>query len=160
MAKYALQDLLRVRDHRKDHAQEVLLKAKKALVEAQKFLQEQKDKLAAYIKKKPEFIQRIFDQGMQKVQFKRNYLDLMHLKISKLDECQMKLAIAVEKAQNKCEEAQQNVTRASELLNKAILEKSKIEEHKKIWLEEVRILDELEQDKELEDFKTKAKDEN
>lgn len=160
MAKYALEDLLRVRDHRKDHAQEMLLKAKKALVEAEKFLQEQKEKLEAFIQKKPELISRVFELGIQKVQFKRNYLDLMHLKISKIDECQMKLAIAIEKAQNKCKEAQQNVLQASELLNKAILEKSKIEEHKKIWVEEVRILDELEQDKELEDFKTKDKNES
>ncbi len=43
MAKYELQDLLRIRNMRKDRAQEDLLKARKQLQEAEKFLQEKKD---------------------------------------------------------------------------------------------------------------------
>lgn len=156
--QYELQDLLRVRDHRKDRAQEALLKAKQALEEALKHIQLCQEKLDAFIQKKPEFIDVIYTKVMQKVQFKRNYMDVINLKVNKLEEHQLKLAIDLEKAHNHYKEAQQKVTEASEALNQAMLEKDKIEEHKKIWKEEVRILDEREQDKELEDFKSKEKD--
>ena len=156
--QYELQDLLRVRDHRKDRAQENLLKAKKALEDAIKHVQLCQEKLDAFIQKKPEFVDVIYTKVMQKVQFKRNYMDVINLKVNKLEEHQLKLAINLEKAHNSYKEAQQKVTEASEALRQAMLEKDKIEEHKKIWKEEVRILDEREQDKELEDFKTKEKD--
>ena len=156
--KYELQDLLRVRDHRKDRAQEVLLKAKQALEEALKKVQACREKIDEFMQKKPAFIDIIYTKVMQKVQFKRNYMDVINLKVNKLDEHQLKLAIDLEKAHNNYKEAQQKVTEASEALKQAMLEKDKIEEHKKIWKEEVRILDEREQDKELEDFKTKEKD--
>ena len=136
--KYELQDLLRIRDLRKDRAQEALMKAKQALVEAENFLQKQKDKEADFIQKKPNFIKNIYDKMFQKVQFKKNYMDLINLKIGKLDQHQIKLAIEVEKAQNKCEEAHKNVINCTE-----------------IWTEEMKALEELTQDKELEDFKTK-----
>lgn len=156
--QYELQDLLRVRDHRKDRAQEALLKAKQALEEALKHIQLCQKKLDDFIQKKPDFIDVIYTKVMQKVQFKRNYMDVINLKVNKLEEHQLKLAIDLEKAHNHYKEAQQKVTEASDALKQAMLEKDKIEEHKKIWKEEVRILDEREQDKELEDFKTKEKD--
>jgi ABC-type lipoprotein export system ATPase subunit len=43
-AKYELQDILRIRDRRKDAAETALLKAKQALREAEQFLKEQQDK--------------------------------------------------------------------------------------------------------------------
>ena len=155
MAKYELQDLLRIRDMRKDRAQEDLLKAKKHLQEAEKFLQEKKDKETEFIEKKPEFIELIYKNMLEKVQFKKNYMDIVNLKLGKLDEHQMKLAMEVEKAQNKYEEAQKNVVACQENLQKARINLDKIEEHKKFWVEEQKALDELTQDKELEDFKPK-----
>lgn len=153
--KYELQDLLRIRDLRKDRAQEALMKAKQALEDAEKFLQEQKDKEKDFIQKKPNFIKNIYDKMFQKVQFKRNYIDLINLKIGKLDQHQIKLAIAVEKAQNECKEAHEKVISCNEALKEARINLSKIDEHKKMWTEEMKALDELMQDKELEDFKTK-----
>lgn len=158
--KYELQDLLRVRDHRQEHAEELLQKAKHALTEAEIFLQKQKKKEEDFLKKKPIFIQNIYLLAMQKTQFKRNYLDLIHLKLGKLDEHQMKLAKTVEEAHNRCEEAQKNVQTCMQALMQARKELSKIEEHKKIWQQEMNQLEELNQDKELEDFKTKHTDEN
>lgn len=155
MAKYELQDLLRIRDMRKDRAQKELFKAKKKLQEAEQFLQEQKDKEAEFIEKKPFFIEQIYQNMLQKVQFKKNYMDIVNLKLGKLDEHQMKLAIEVEKAQNKYEEAQKDVVTCQENLQKARVNLDKIEEHKKIWVEEQNALEELTQDKELEDFKPK-----
>ena len=155
MAKYELQDLLRIRDMRKDRAQEDLFKAKKQLQEAEKLLQEKKDKESEFIEKKPGFIELIYKNMLQKVQFKKNYMDIVNLKLGKLDEHQMKLAIEVEKAQNEYEEAQKNVAICKENLQKARVNLDKIEEHKKIWVEEQNALEELAQDKELEDFKPK-----
>ncbi len=155
MAKYELQDLLRIRDMRKDRAQKELFKAKKKLQEAEQFLQEKKDKEAEFIEKKPFFIEQVYQNMLQKVQFKKNYMDVVNLKLGKLDEHQMKLAIEVEKAQNKYEEAQKDVATCQENLQKARVNLDKIEEHKKIWVEEQNALEELSQDKELEDFKPK-----
>lgn len=155
MVKYELQDLLRIRDMRKDRAQKELFKAKKKLQEAEEFLQEKKAKEAEFIEKKPFFIDQVYQNMLQKVQFKKNYMDLVNLKLGKLDEHQMKLAIEVEKAQNKYEEAQKDVVTCQENLQKARVNLDKIEEHKKIWVEEQNALEELSQDKELEDFKPK-----
>lgn len=157
MAKYELQDLLRIRDMRKDRAQDDLLKAKKQLQEAEQQLQEKKDNESKFINKKPFFIEQIYKNMLQKVQFKKNYMNLVHLKLGKLDEHQMKLAIEVEKAQNKCEEARKNVMTCQENLQKARINLDKIEEHKKIWLADQKAFEELSQDKEMEDFKVKEK---
>ncbi len=157
MAKYELQDLLRIRDMRKDRAQDDLLKAKKQLQEAEQQLQEKKDNESKFINKKPFFIEQIYKNMLQKVQFKKNYMNLVHLKLGKLDEHQMKLAMEVEKAQNKCEEARKNVITCQENLQKARINLDKIEEHKKIWLADQKAFEELSQDKEMEDFKVKEK---
>ena len=156
--KYALQDLLRIRNLRQDRAQEALIKAKKKLEEAEKFLQEKRDKQAKFIAKKPFFIDNIFAKMFEKVQFKKNYMDLVNLKLGKLEEHQMKLAIEVEKAQNEYEAAQENVLKCTESLQQARMNLNKIEEHKKIWQQEQDRLNELMQDKELEDFKVKKND--
>jgi uncharacterized protein YlxW (UPF0749 family) len=157
MAKYELQDLLRIRDMRKDRAQDDLLKAKKQLQEAEQQLQEKKDNESKFINKKPFFIEQIYKNMLQKVQFKKNYMNLVHLKLGKLDEHQMKLAMEVEKAQNKCEEARKSVMTCQENLQKARINLDKIEEHKKIWLADQKAFEELSQDKEMEDFKVKEK---
>ena len=65
----------------------------------------------------------------------------------------------VEKAHNKCNEAHEKVRECVQALTQARKEMDKIEEHKKIWKEDMRLLDEFTQDKELEDFKTKARHE-
>ena len=155
--KYELQDLLRVRDHRKERAQEDLLKAKHARQEAELLLQAMQKRLDDFIEKKPIYIQRIYDKALEKVQFKRNYVDLVNLKVSKLAECQMKLAIELEKAQNDYKAACEKVEDCAKTLMRAQVELSKIEEHKKFWQQEANALEELAQDKELEDFKTKTK---
>lgn len=155
-AKYELQDILRIRDRRKDAAETALLKAKQALREAEQFLKEQQDKEADFIRKKPKFIQRIYELALEKVKFKRNYMDVIAFKLGKLDEHQMKLAVEVEKAHNKHNKAREKVRESAQALTQARKETDKIEEHKKIWKEDMRRLDEFTQDKELEDFKTKA----
>lgn len=155
-AKYELQDILRIRDRRKDAAETALLKAKQALREAEQFLKKQQDKEADFIQKKPKFIQRIYELALEKVQFRRNYMDIIAFKMGKLDEHQMKLAVEVEKAHNKFDEAHGKVRECAQALRQARKEMDKIEEHKKIWVEDMRRLDEFTQDKELEDFKTKA----
>lgn len=154
-AKYELQDILHVRDHRKERAQEALLKAKQLLSAAEEWLQSQQKKEADFLQKKPKFIQTIYDQALQKASFKRNYLDIIHFKLGKLEEHQMKLAMEVKKAQNRVEEAHQNVAVCMQALTRARIEMSKIEEHKKIWIDDQHHLEEQTQDKELEDFKTK-----
>lgn len=158
-AKYELQDILRIRDRRKDAAETALLKAKQALREAEQFLKEQQDKEADFIQKKPKFIQRIYELALEKVKFRRNYMDIIAFKLGKLDEHQMKLAVEVKKAHNKCNEAHEKVQECVQALRQARKEMDKIEEHKKIWKEDMRRLDEFTQDKELEDFKTKARHE-
>ena len=154
-AKYELQDILHVRDHRKERAQEALFKAKQSLAAAEEFLQSQQEKESDFLKKKPKFIQTIYEQAFQKAKFKRNYLDIIHFKLGKLEEHQMKLAMEVKKAQNKCEKAHQKVVACAQTLTRARIEMSKIEEHKKIWIENQHHVEEQAQDKELEDFKTK-----
>ena len=74
--KYELQDLLRVRDHRKERAQEDLLKAKHARQEAELLLQAMQKRLDDFIEKKPIYIQRIYDKALEKVQFL--YIQLYH----------------------------------------------------------------------------------
>jgi carboxypeptidase C (cathepsin A) len=153
--KYVLEDLLRVRNHRQECMQELLLKAKRALEAADQQLQQQCAKQTAFLQKKPQYVQGAFDAMLQKMQFKRNALDLFHLKLEKLDEYQMKLAIAVEKAQNKYDDECKNVEQCVQAVRKAQQEVGKIDEHKKIWQQAMHKQEEYQQDKELEDFKLK-----
>ncbi|MDR0392718.1 MAG: type III secretion protein [Puniceicoccales bacterium] len=154
--KYELEDLLRVRNLRKDRASDALIKAQNALAEAKKFCEQQKIKLEMFVQKKPGFIRQIYDKLFQKPQFKRNYMDLIAFKIGKLDEHQSKLAIALQKAQNLEEEAAKKVEQCKAALKQATVEMNKIEEHKITWKAEVSALEQFEQDKELEDFKVKS----
>jgi F0F1-type ATP synthase membrane subunit b/b' len=156
--KYVLEDLLRVRILRKDRASDALLKAKRALAEAKKFHEQQKAKLEHFIEQKPRFIKNIYDKLFKQKQFKRNYMDLIAFKVGKLNERESKLAIEVQKAQNLVEQAAKKVEQCKQDLSRATVEQNKIEEHKVTWKEEMLVLEEIHQDKELEDFKVKKTD--
>ena len=156
--KYELEDLLRVRNLRKDRATDALVKAKNAWLEAQKTTEQASLNLNEFIQKKPMFIQKVYDKLVKKSQFKRNYLDLTAFKVGKLDEHQSKLAITLKKAQTIEVEAAKKFEQCKQDLKRATVEMNKIEEHKVTWKNEVNILEQLAQDLELEDFKTKPKD--
>ena len=153
--KYELQDLLRVRNLRKNRANDAVLKAKRHLAETEELVAKSEKKLNDFIAVKPKYIDQIYVRALNKKSFKRNYMDLITLKISKLDEHQSKLAIELKKAQDIRELALKDLEKCREALKQATVDLDKIEEHKKTWQAEVAILDQLAEDKELEDFKTK-----
>lgn len=152
---YALEDLLRVRNLRKDRASDELVKAKRKLKEAEEFCEKQREKLADFVNKKPSFIAQIYEKLIQKKHFKRNVMDGVAFKIGKLDERQTKLEINLEKAQNAMEAAKAFVEECHELLRQATVNVQKIEEHKATWKEEFDAIQQELQEKEMEDFKSK-----
>lgn len=153
--KYELEDMLRVRNLRKNKASDALVKAKRELAAAEEFEKLQQQKLEEFLEKKPAFISKIYDKLVKKTFFKINAMDLVALKLSKLDQRQTKLDLNLKDAHNKTEAAQKNVDDCKQGLMQAIANLNKIEEHKKTWKDEFNALQEFLQEKEMEDFKTK-----
>lgn len=147
--------MLRVRNLRKDKASDALVKAKRALSAAEEFELVQKKNLSEFLEKKPMYISTIYDKLVKKKFFKINAIDFVALKMSKLDQRQMKLELNLKEAISKSEAARKAVEECKTNLMQAIANLNKIEEHKKTWKAEFNALQEFLQEKEMEDFKTK-----
>jgi exonuclease VII small subunit len=152
--KYELEDILRVRNFRKDKASDNVVKARRQLREAEQKLAEKQEKLRLFIEKKPIFINQVYERIIRR-DIQRVGIDDTSFKVKKIEERQMKLALDVEKAQNEVKEAEIHLAQCQETLRQAMKNVQKIEEHKTTWVEEANFIEQELVEKELEDFKTK-----
>ncbi len=152
--KYELEDILKVRNFRKNKASDNVIKARRKLQEAEKKVVEEQAKLDAFVQKKPGYIEQIYEQVIKK-NLKRKNIDLIAFKIAKLDEKQTKLEINVEKAQAKVNEAKEHLKECQAALLQATKDVQKIEEHKTTCVEEENLAEQELVEKEMEDFKAK-----
>jgi hypothetical protein len=152
--KYELEDILKVRDFRKNKASDNVVKARRQLREAEQKMVEKQEKLQLFIEKKPVFINQIYE-AIIKRDINRKGIDNTSFKVKKIEERQMKLALDVEKAQNETKQAEINLDQCQEALRQAMKNVQKIEEHKTTWMEEANLIEQEIVEKELEDFKTK-----
>ncbi len=153
--QYALKDLFRAREFRKDKATDNVLKAKELLAKAERELEEKIKILNDFIEKKPKEVKKIYDKVMLK-NVKRGAVDDIHFELATLDIKQEELQNIVNIAKQKVKAAEDNVQNAKDLLRKAEKDLEKIQEHKSLWIEEEKKLEEEAAEKEMEDFRVKA----
>lgn len=153
---YALKDLLRVRQVRKDGAETAVTKAQKAVEDAKGEIKKRQKELEDYAQARPAEEKRIFEKIMLK-QVTIDAIDAVKAEIAQLREKELALADRVKEAEALLEKAQQDLQQKKEVLAQANKDVDKLLEHReselKIWNKE----QEAKADSELDEFRSKPK---
>lgn len=156
MAKYILEEMLRVRKFRKDVAEKNLKQAQVLVVEAENNVAKAEKALEdfkAFMEKESERLyQKIM---MQKV--KKGAVDELHYAIKILKNKLITHEQALETEKSNLEKAKKNLDEKKIELQDASKNVEKIESHKEEWIKEANKIDEMVADKELEEFAKKRK---
>ncbi len=150
--EYSLQDLLRVRELRKDNAQLELVKAHEALKIAERVVEESKKALYEYQQWRPGEEKRLYDKIMQK-QVTIEKVDDVKDAIKQLYEKETELAQKIQEAEKKVLEAIAFVETKQKALAQANKDVDKLLEHKKTEIKAYQKEEERVADSELDEFK-------
>lgn len=151
MAKYALEDILRVRNFRKDVAEKNLTQAQRLLVEAEdnvKRAQQALEDFKTFIVTETD---RLYKKVMNK-KVKKEAVDSLNAAIKTLKNKLMDYEKMVENEKENLEKAKNNVEEKRNALMEANKNIEKINAHKETWLKEAIKEEEMAADKELEEF--------
>ncbi len=158
MIKYVLQDLLNIRNMREDEAAQAVTVAKYKVEEAAREIEgkikEKEEYVAWRLKREIE----LYD-GIKGKQVKLKDLDDLKERVFMLRQRDLAFEKAIEDAKRAKVDAEKAVETAIQKHKASIKDRQKIEEHKKIWLDEKLTEENDKQEKEAEDF-TKRKDED
>jgi len=151
MAKYALQDMIRIRTMREDKAGKELVVTRHAKDKAEQTLVERQKTLEDFRRVKPERRERLYATVMRKL-VKREQLDILKEQLAALDEEEMLLDEAAKQAEIELNEK----TTAAEKARLFFVEQSKnlmkIKSHKEAWEIEDRKEQERIEDAEMDEF--------
>ena len=148
---YALESMLRIRVMREDRAGKDLVSARHAREVAQVELDSRKRKLDAYSQTKEERRDRVFDTIMGRP-VPRDEIDRVRTAISQIDEEGVLLTDGVRRAEADLETKEQETDKAHGRFVAAVKERAKVSQHREIWMEEDRRMQELRADAEMEEF--------
>ena len=148
---YALESMLRIRVMREDRAGKDLVTARHAREAAQTELDARRQKLHSYSLTKEERRDRVFDTIMGRA-VPRDEIDLVRTAISQIDEEGVLLTDGVRRAEADLETKEQEAEKVHGRFISALKERAKVSQHKEIWMEEDRRIQELRADAEMEEF--------
>ena len=148
---YALESMLRIRVMREDRAGKDLVAARHAREAAQTELDARKRKLHAYAQTKEVRRDRVFDTIIGRP-VPRDEIDRVRTAISQIDEEGVLLTDGVRRAEADLETKEQETDKAHGRFVAAVKERAKVSQHRDIWLEEDRRMQELRADAEMEEF--------
>lgn len=148
---YPLQSLLKIRAMREDRASTTLTVARRARVNAAEMLARKREDCAQYEKTKDERRDRVYEAVMGRP-VKREALDRVREAVSRIDEEGFLLLEAERKAQDVLTEKSQEESKAHVHYVAATRERTKIDLHRDIWIEDDRREQELAADAEMEEF--------
>ena len=148
---YALESMLRIRVMREDRAGKDLVAARHAREAAQTELDARKRKLHAYAQTKEERRDRVFDTIIGRP-VPRDEIDRVRTAISQIDEEGVLLTDGVRRAEADLETKEQETEKAHGRFIAAVKERAKVSQHKEIWAEEDRRMQEMRADAEMEEF--------
>ena len=148
---YALESMLRIRVMREDRAGKDLVAARHAREAAQTELDARKRKLHAYAQTKEVRRDRVFDTIIGRP-VPRDEIDRVRTAISQIDEEGVLLTDGVRRAEADLETKEQEAEKAHGRFISALKERAKVSQHKEIWMEEDRRIQELRADAEMEEF--------
>lgn len=154
--KYELDDLLRVREIRKDRAEKELKKAQQLLREAEQAVVQAKKELEEYKIFVIKESQRLYDQVIRK-RINKQEIDNLNFMVKELQSRIFDYEKRVEDAILACDKAKENLDQCREALRLAERNIDKIESMKDVWREQVRIEEERAADAEVEDLITKPR---
>ena len=148
---YALQSMLKIRGMRQDRTQTELAHARVARNKAAQELDRRRDEHARYEAEKDERRDRVYAALMGRP-VKMEELDMARTAVTRIDEEGILLEEAERKAVRALEERERETEGARLKFVEATREYTKIEEHRKIWLEESQREQERAADSEMEEF--------
>lgn len=156
MAKYILEEMLRVRKFRKDVAEKNLKQAQVLVVEAENNVTKAEKALEDFKVFMEKESERLYQKiMMQKV--KKGAVDELHYAIKILKNKLITHEQALETEKSNLEKAKKNLEEKKIELQDASKNVEKIESHKEEWIKEANKIDEMVADKELEEFAKKRK---
>lgn len=150
MAKYVLADLMRMRVMRKDRAERELMKAKQLVVQAKEMVAQREKELQEYEIWVEKEIDRQYNEIL-KQQIRRGAIDDLGENIKILRAKTLDYVKRISDAKENLRKAEENVVQKHDALMEAERNLQKLDEHKKEWLEEQRVLEEFVSDMELEE---------
>ena len=148
---YALESMLRIRVMREDRAGKDLVAARHAREVAQVELDARRRKLDAYAQTKEERRDKVFDTIIGRP-VPRDEIDRVRSAISQIDEEGVLLTDGVHRAKADLETMEQEAEKAHGRFISAVKERAKVSQHKEIWAEEDRRMQEMRADAEMEEF--------
>lgn len=148
---YALESMLRIRVMREDRAGKDLVAARHAREMAQVELEARKQKLSDYAQTKDERRDRVFETILMRP-VPRDEIDRVRSAISQIDEEGVLLTDGVRRAEADLEAKGQEAEKAHGRFIAAVKERAKVSQHREIWAEEERRMQELRADAEMEEF--------
>jgi hypothetical protein len=149
--KYTLQELLRVREFRETSRANEMKVKKARLNDAERMVAIKKEELSEYRIWRVQKEDSLYEE-VQGSYISLKDLDNLKLKVSLLREKEALLDNNLVEAEKARETVREEFQRARNAYHHAVREKRKIEEHKKIWLEEMAREEERATDKEMEEF--------
>jgi hypothetical protein len=148
---YTLQPLLRIRMTREDRATGELTVARRAVVEAERTLEERRHELAEYEKTKEERRERIYEAIMGRP-VSRDRIDIANEGVARIDEEGLLKADNVTRAEGELKDREAAAETARVNFAVAMKNRMKIEEHKSVWMADEASEQERRAEGELEDF--------
>lgn len=155
--KYPLADLLRVRLLREDKALEEITIAQRKLDDAIRYLKEQEDTLKSFKRFRQSEEIRLYNSIMKQI-VKQEKVDEVKAEVARLRLEELAYIEKVKQAEKDLEQAKQNLEQAKIDYQNAIKSRQKIDEHKAIWKEAALKEEEFNVEKEMEDFRTKPRE--
>lgn len=157
MVKYILEDILKVRNFRKDIAEKEFTKAQRLVVEAEENVKRAESALEEYKVFIVKETDRLYKQVMNK-KVKKDAVDGLNAAIKNLKNRLIDHEKAVDNEKENLEKAKQNVEEKRQVLMEANKNIEKLSAHKETWMKEAMRLEEEVADKELEEFTGKKVD--
>jgi F0F1-type ATP synthase membrane subunit b/b' len=151
MAKYVLEEMLRVRNFRKEKAEKNLNQARRLVEEGKENLKNAEKALEEY----KVFMEKESDRLYKKIimqKVKRGAVDELHYAVRLLKNKLVTHEQNIETAKDNLVKAEKNLEEKREALRDATRNVEKIQSHKEVWIKEANKEAELVQDKELEEF--------
>lgn len=152
--KYVLQDLLNVRKLREDAAAKEWGRQKEVVAAAEVELAQRRKELEEYktwrVQRENELFEEILDQT---IQFKD--LEDLRFRIQKLRDDESNYESRLIEAEERLRNEQQKLEEAREHYYEAYRQRDKLDEHKAMWVREAAKEQEVWEEKEMEDFKTR-----
>jgi hypothetical protein len=148
---YALQSMLRIRTMREDRAQTELSLARTARARQERVVEEKRRVRLEFEATKEERRDRLYDTIIGRT-VSQDALDQVRAAVSDIDEEGLLLQADEDHARDELKKKDEAVEVARLGYVAAAKNKTKIEEHRRVWEEEDRQYQEMMADKELEDF--------